>query len=1478
MEVVRPHNHLKESSGRSESIADPKTTFRIDDSLVERIRSLLASQNGDISSKSTRSPFSPSLPAEKDTILRRSVGTFSFDHGQTTTASPRADPEGVGHANGQSERPHSGDADSDDRISNSFPDADDLSGRHGAPKRCMAVSSRELDALAVRRAGMDGTQSRESLAQTLSGREPTSAQRALRQNLTTPNRDALLRQTRSAKVTKHEKQGERRSSIPHVPGSFFSERDFLQDDVSKTSSDDASYRMARQSSSLDTVSSTISPTEVQQEQIDTDVDPQPLAGPSSSGPDTHSIKSSSSARWSQHHTLFKPSATIPERPLPVPAVLTSNPAKKYVPSGASATSFHPRGFTSRPLSSVAQGPAGAPGVLDAAESDGRKASTPAAQSTDLSSQKERDHPVTVNRGRNVPLKHQTTEVHPLEQSSDALFEISRKPITSPQRNTADDSGSNNNGVKDGLTFKSGRLTRTPSMQSSSESSSHSSSGQSVHLREPSNLKVPSTDRMQMASPRYLTYGHSIQESSGDAETKEVQRQLQATVANENFSATGLGDRSEKSNVMAMENYTKAIGDLETLLDQALVLARSATEPSSIAASPDAVRGAPSLDSVKTARRAGNDGQQSESYSQDQYFDMHSGPIANGPRHIVLPESQGTPQHRASKQSYDPRERTPYPSISVPRSSQHMERENTSQQRRNTQSSQRPNLHISPKGTPPVTSDQYQQNPLTLIDPQPISDSEKLSNTTTPPGFYGPHHGIDWATRQGKQGVEGVTGSVPPNVTGNHGELYVVSTKRNDDHIAPPGTFHDVPLGPQRPRRSAPSRPEAPRPIQISPSHPHPNVDLDTLSPGALSSFSEDDDIFELSPVAMGQPEGAPFKDLQPTESMRRTESSSSRKFFSLKHRRHVSLRGSNRVRLGRSSRRQPIARDWSVGRKRLVAAVACLNTALLGLIVGIYAGEVPAIQYQIFDLHHYTILGNVVLYIGVAIPTLLFWSLPLLHGRKVYNLAAIALSIPLQLPQAIAVTSPRSPDTPVYRLALLLSRSALGLVLGFANVNFQTTLLDLFGASLQSTNPHQEIVDVYDVRRHGGGMGIWLGVWSWCYVGSIGVGFLFGALIINTMNPSWGFWLVVLLTAIMLLLNVLVPEVRRSAHRRSMAVVRSGTDTSMRVARGEVTMHIHQTGPKWWWEEVRASLSLQQRMLKQPGFAILALYHGWLYGQVVLVIVLLGALTSKYYRFRPPLVGASVSAVPIGALLAVPFQKASWFSRSRKERPRTDSMTFQKRVTWTSHLVRRTIFMVVLPFAGLAYTLSSRGPPTHPMVPIMFAGFIGFLSNLAVAECNGLIMETYDTSDLQPGMTGQRPRASQANHPDPRRTNYSCFPRVSAAFAISQTFGFCIAAAGTGVGGRVERRLGAQASTGVVAGILLVLTLMLLGALWRWKEVQVIPSVLTSVTGPSGGGGEVWRPIIIGHPSGKVRRMSLLELGSQSRWTEIRRRNRLLEA
>lgn len=527
------------------------------------------------------------------------------------------------------------------------------------------------------------------------------------------------------------------------------------------------------------------------------------------------------------------------------------------------------------------------------------------------------------------------------------------------------------------------------------------------------------------------------------------------------------------------------------------------------------------------------------------------------------------------------------------------------------------------------------------------------------------------------------------------------------------------------------------------------------------------------------------------------------------------------------------------------------------------------------------------LYIGIATSTLVFWPLPLLHGRKTYTLAAFAVMLPLQFPQAIAVAGYREPHAVLARVGLLLPRILTGFAMGFANINLLPTLFDLFGASLMSERPHQEVVVKEDIRRQGGGVGLWLGIWCWCYIGSLSVGFCIGACIITKLNPAWGFYLIIILLAFFLFVNVVAPETRPTPYRRSLVHFFDppSPNVKRRLARGEVKLHISNTGPKWWLEEVTAGIILTKRMLFQPGFFLMALYLAWIYAQVVLVVTLLGALLSRDYAFRAAYIGLATLSLALGALLAVPLTHANLFSRSRSAPQRTDSMTFHHhRYVWTSHMARRCIFTLTLPLAGLAYTLTSPGPTVHWSAPVIFAGLVGFLSNLAVSECIGIIMETFDTCDLQPGINSLHPSAITKK----RRTHYSSFPRVCAGFFATQSLGFFLAAAATAVSGTMTRAIGAQISTAIAAGVLLVLTLLLLAVLWRWKGVQVIPDGVVAairrikvaaveVNSGTEAQGADWKPVVIGNPSGKMRRMNLLETGKWSRWSEIRRLNLLDE-
>ena len=170
-----------------------------------------------------------------------------------------------------------------------------------------------------------------------------------------------------------------------------------------------------------------------------------------------------------------------------------------------------------------------------------------------------------------------------------------------------------------------------------------------------------------------------------------------------------------------------------------------------------------------------------------------------------------------------------------------------------------------------------------------------------------------------------------------------------------------------------------------------------------------------------------------------------------------------------------------------------------------------------------------------------------------------------------------------------------------------------------STEPHQEIVVYDDVRRQGGGVGIWLGIWSFCFVGSMSIGFCAGAIIISNLSPSWGFYIIVIMLAFFLLVNVIAPETWRAPYRRSIAQYIDGEgkeeQIKRRVARGEVKLHISTDGPMWWWEEVWAGIILTRRMIFQAGFFVMTLYLAWMFAQVTLVVLVCLAVRHGFRDF-----------------------------------------------------------------------------------------------------------------------------------------------------------------------------------------------------------------------------------------------------------------------
>lgn len=313
--------------------------------------------------------------------------------------------------------------------------------------------------------------------------------------------------------------------------------------------------------------------------------------------------------------------------------------------------------------------------------------------------------------------------------------------------------------------------------------------------------------------------------------------------------------------------------------------------------------------------------------------------------------------------------------------------------------------------------------------------------------------------------------------------------------------------------------------------------------------------------------------------------------------------------------------DWSLPKKRYAAGVHCGVIILLGFIIGCYGGESAAIKASLGISTSLTSMGNVLLILGAAIPSLLFWPLSLLHGRKPYVLLSIALTIPLQLPQALSLpphTIPSQERSMIpFIVCILFFRAVSGFVLGFASMNVLATLIDLFGPDtgaccrggvvFNSSTPveGQDKFHLVPGGEAGVRVGIWLGIWAWVFFAFGGVGYLVGQLIISRSSPAWGFWIVAIVATVLLFLVWLVPEVRPPWKKQRLINRRragwKGDEEKQHEDRGEIMMVVSGTSPKWWWEEIRAGVVLSWRMCNQLGFLVVATYVGWTAGKMAVV-------------------------------------------------------------------------------------------------------------------------------------------------------------------------------------------------------------------------------------------------------------------------------------
>ncbi|KAI5821423.1 hypothetical protein BZA77DRAFT_299532 [Pyronema omphalodes] len=308
---------------------------------------------------------------------------------------------------------------------------------------------------------------------------------------------------------------------------------------------------------------------------------------------------------------------------------------------------------------------------------------------------------------------------------------------------------------------------------------------------------------------------------------------------------------------------------------------------------------------------------------------------------------------------------------------------------------------------------------------------------------------------------------------------------------------------------------------------------------------------------------------------------------------------------------------------------------LLAWIVGSYNAEVAQIAEHLKVSTHVSSLGNSMFFLGLVVPVMFLWPLPLLHGRKPYLLLSVSLILPLQIPQAlslppyIAQTTAWNDPTRQYVICLLFFRSLSGFVFGFAFMNCFATLLDLFGpdtgACCRGGVVFNNIVPMEGQNQYqgveGGEAGVragaWIGLFTWMFVGSAGCGYLFGKVVVARTTLAWGFWIVAILTGVLIVLVVTVPEVRPpwktvqidgtlsgTGNRRSI----SGFAESEVVERGEIKMVMFGSSPKWWWEEVSAGFFLSVKMMRQRGFLLVALYFGWIIGNQVLLMTVCNIL------------------------------------------------------------------------------------------------------------------------------------------------------------------------------------------------------------------------------------------------------------------------------
>lgn len=254
-------------------------------------------------------------------------------------------------------------------------------------------------------------------------------------------------------------------------------------------------------------------------------------------------------------------------------------------------------------------------------------------------------------------------------------------------------------------------------------------------------------------------------------------------------------------------------------------------------------------------------------------------------------------------------------------------------------------------------------------------------------------------------------------------------------------------------------------------------------------------------------------------------------------------------------------------------------------------------------------------------------------------------------------------------------------------------------------------------------------------------------------------------------------------------------------------------------------------------------------------------------------------ALSVGALLSVPVQLSTFYLRNFRHRVHHRGYPTTRHHYHEGQHPYRAVFFIsifLVPAASLAFTISATGPPIHFVVPVFFAGLVVFSGTLAIAECHLIIMENFDISNLpEPllssgsgstsygGGKGGRPHGTQrpSSLVGSNDDFTTCHPAITAAFGIFQFVSLASIAGAIGWSRYISEGIGVKYGLGIFTGITFLVTIALVGVLWRWNKVRVL-EVYADQDSEYGSGAGVTEEV-------RVCKISILQKGQLTRWSEV---------